>query len=261
MRTDRSNRRARYDACTSRGMARLSETIGRAAGWIVGPLFAATTAMRRARTFHPRGDVLRARVEPEVATGTLVDAAERLRGPALVRLSGALFRSDHKVLPDVLGCAIRFRSTPELSPEPAIGDQDLLLATIKRPFTMFFAPLTTHVHDYLANHYFGTSPFDVPGYGKAWLRLRPDPVLARFPRRTERLLAAVWRGEAVLHLEVGRGPRGPWQPLVAILLEGAANVDDRALRFAPHRTGRGIRPRGLVHALRRGVYAASQSAR
>lgn len=243
-----------------RHVARVLERIGDVAGWLIGPLFAATTAARHARTFHPKGDVLRARATPEVSSGTLGALAKNLQGPALVRFSGALFRSDHH-LPDVLGCAIRFRSTDEPSPEPRIGDQDLLLATIRRPWTMFFAPLTTHARDFLANDYYGTSPFDLPGYGRGYLRARADRVAPRFPRRHERLFAAVWRGEAALHLEVSRGPRGPWQPLVRIVLDGAAALDDAALRFAPFRTGRGIRPRGLVHALRRGVYAASQAAR
>jgi hypothetical protein len=52
-----------------------------------------------------------------------------------------------------------------------------------------------------------------------------------------------------------------WQPVASIrLLEGAA-IDPAALRFWPFQTDRGVTPRGFVHALRRGVYWASQRAR
>jgi hypothetical protein len=42
------------------------------------------------------------------------------------------------------------------------------------------------------------------------------------------------------------------------LLE-AVDVDQDLLRFSPFRAGRGIVPRGFVHALRRGAYTASRA--
>jgi len=39
------------------------------------------------------------------------------------------------------------------------------------------------------------------------------------------------------------------------------NIDQAALRFSPFRTGRGIVPRGLIHASRIVPYPASQLAR
>ncbi len=48
---------------------------------------------------------------------------------------------------------------------------------------------------------------------------------------------------------------------MTITLAHRARVDDEALRFRPFRTGRGLKPRGFVHALRRGVYKVSQWSR
>ena len=62
---------------------------------------------------------------------------------------------------DVLGVALRLRENDSISPQCAPSDQDLLFATIVSPFTMPFAPFTTNAHDYLDNHYWAVSPFDV----------------------------------------------------------------------------------------------------
>jgi hypothetical protein len=44
-------------------------------------------------------------------------------------------------------------------------------------------------------------------------------------------------------------------------LDQPVELDDRALRFDPFRSGAGIVPVGFVHAIRRAAYAASQHAR
>src|SRR5581483_12347742 len=119
-------------------MMRMSTTsaLGRVTGWFTAPLFAAVSALRHARTFHPHGRTFVARVvrHPDLPLD-LEPLAERLVGDALVRFSGALWKEEpHR--PDVLGCAIRFRHDASDSAEPEPGDQDLLLATILRPWTM-----------------------------------------------------------------------------------------------------------------------------
>jgi len=232
---------------------RIGELVGRAAA----PLFYAIARARRARVFHPEGIVLVARVEPLGAS----PIAESLRGPALVRFSTALWKHG-KEWPDALGCAIRFRSTAAPSAEPEPGDQDLLFATIRTPLATPFAPVGTHVHDFLANTYFATAPFDVRGVGRAKWRVVPERIGASRERdRDARLLGAVERGDAALRLELRRTFRRAWTPVARVVLEHAADVDQARLRFWPFRAGRGIRPRGFVHALRRGAYAASQAAR
>jgi hypothetical protein len=252
-----------------RGRTEAVERVGVVAGALVAPLFAATSALRRARTFHPRGDCADAIVE-------LVDdvpeehraLAAGLVGRAFVRFADALTRKQAR-WPDVIGCAVRFGgNTPS-----ADGNQDLLFATIKRPWTMPFAPLTTRVGDYLANDYFAVSPFSVPGHARVWLRLHPDmsrsverPSMSRSRqnesvRRRRRLERAIANGAAVLVLGVADGPRGPFRPIVRIRLVSIWQTDPPGLRFDPFRSGRGIEPRGFVHALRRGAYSASQRAR
>jgi hypothetical protein len=182
----------------------------------------------------------------------------------------------------VLGCAIRFSQDPlDIRPKPE--DQDLLLATIQRPWSMPFAPVTTRQHDFLANHYYGVSPFEVPPLGRIEWRLVPENLdaerqLPKGPRRTgllpaaptraERLAAALQQGAATLLLEWApySGPlRRPaaelFAPLVRLKLTAQLELDQEALRFHPFRAGRGIEPVGFVHAMRRATYLSSQALR
>src|SRR5262245_17127357 len=92
----------------------LAERAGIALGWLIAPAFAITSALRHARTFHPSGEVFHAAVE-RVEGGAAI--GDWLRGPALVRFSGALWKDERDRL-DVLGCAIRFRRSEDASPDP-----------------------------------------------------------------------------------------------------------------------------------------------
>lgn len=235
---------------------------GVALGWAVGPLFAAVSWLRRSRTFHPRGPVFHAWAAQHPAVAPELSAlAENLTGRALVRFSGALWKNAEG-LPDVLGCAIRLRQDDSDQAEPDEADQDLLFATIRRPWTMPFAPFATAVHDYLANDYFAVSPFDAGLPAPLYLRLHPtSTALERSGTRSERLSRTVQRHDAVLDLEASSRPFGPWAPLLTLVLQRPASIDGETLRFRPFRTGRGLTPRGFVHSLRIGVYALSQRAR
>jgi hypothetical protein len=236
--------------------------LGRAAGWVAAPVFGLVSFARRARTFHPRGPTFHAAAARHVAAPSeLHELADRLAGPALVRFSGALWKNAEGRL-DVLGCAVRLRRDARATAEPCDDDQDLLFATIRRPWSMPLAPFTTDVRDYLANDYFAVSPFDVGLGRRVYLRLRPAHRSTETNgTRSERLAREVEHGRARLTLEVADGPFGPWSPVLALVLERVAAVDGEALRFRPFRQGRGVRPRGFVHALRLGVYAVSQRAR
>jgi hypothetical protein len=236
--------------------------LGVAAGWLISPLFGFVSLVRHARTFHPRGPIFTASVAKHPGTpAALVPLANRLAGRALVRFSGALWKHAERV-PDVLGCAIRFRRDERETHEPDPDDQDLLFATIRRPWTMPLSPVSTDVRDYLANDYFGVAPFDAALGHAIYLRLHPvHPANGEAETRRDRLAHAAARGDATLNLEVGDGPYGPWTAIVVVSLERTASVDGEALRFDPFRTGRGVRPRGFIHALRRGVYSMSQRSR
>src|SRR5581483_3247415 len=133
-----------------------AERAGVWAGWLLAPLTGTLSLLRRARMFHPEGAVYRARVE--TVPGPYAMLGRRLEGPALARLSTAWWRSGKEWL-DALGIAIRVGRDP--GAEAKRGDQDLLFATIRSPWTTPFAPLTTEQHDFLANDYYGVSPFEV----------------------------------------------------------------------------------------------------
>jgi hypothetical protein len=212
----------------------------------------------------------KARVEPIARGGALAAAAARLDGDAIVRFSSALWRG-RKELPDVLGLAIRIQGPRPLRAEPQPGDQDILFATIRRPYTTLLAPLTTDPHSFLRNDYYGVSPFEIEGLGRVSLRVVSPRAAADDKRRAagahklgrdEELRRAVERGTATFSLEARRRKLGStWQPVASIHLVARASIDQAALRFWPFQADRGVVPRGFVHALRRGVYWASQRAR
>ncbi len=234
-------------------MSTTSEALGRVTGWITAPLFAAASFARHALTFHPRGHtfVARALRHPDL-TLELAPFAERLTGDALVRFSGALWK-DEPYLPDVLGCAVRFRHDANETAEPESGDQELLFAT---------APVTTNVEDYLANDYYAVSPFDVGLVHALYFRLRPErPARHVIGDRDARIDDAVARGVAAFEIDASASAWGPWSPVVRVTLLRVARVDQEALRFQPYRAGRDVVPRGFAHTLRRGAYAMSQWAR
>lgn len=246
---------------------RITDRLGLIGGWLVAPVFGLVSRARRARTFHPRGPVYHGRAVRHASTPlALYSLAERLSGDVLVRFSGALWKKERRFLPEVLGCALRFRDLQSDSPLPSERDQDLLFATIRRPWTMPLSPLTTHAHDYLANDYFAVSPFDSqevtqPFYLRLHPTLRASPPPTAASTRAARLSSALRDGAVVFDLEHSTSPFGPWHAVARVQLDREANIDGESLRFQPYRNGRGIRPHGFVHALRRGVYAVSQQSR
>lgn len=237
-------------------MKRPLEQLGRAVGWLSAPLWAAGSTLRRARVLHPTGQLAYGTIEVGDPPDELEALASALQGPALVRFSNALWRRPGTHRPDVLGCAIR------LTDDGGREAQDLLFATIKRPVTLPFAPLTTDVEDFLDNRYFGISPFDLEGSsGRFYLRLRPLRRGGDGATPSERLARALDEGPVGIAIEASRRPRGPWHEIAILRVLELGDDDDPSLRFDPFTDGRGIRPRGMIHALRRGAYRASQAAR
>jgi len=239
------------------------------AGLIIGALLAPLTGvvswLRQSRTFHPRGIACRAQAEAVARDGELGELARALEGPTLVRFSSALWKKGDRI--DVLGCALRFAREP-LGAEADAGDQDLLFATIRRPWTMAFSPFTTDVGDFLANHYYAVSPFRAGDGARVEWRLSPERPSPAGATRAERFEAAVAASGVSLLLE--RAPyrsafrafdETPFRPLVRLHRFELFDIDQEALRFSPFRAGRGIVPVGFVHWLRSATYAASQRAR
>jgi hypothetical protein len=234
------------------------ERFGKMSGALLAPVAGLGSLLRRARLFHPNGIVLEGHASP-LGRHEHRELGLRLTGPVLVRFSSAWWRQRERA--DILGCALRFGTASAELSEPEPGDQDLLLATIRIPLTVLFAPFSTRVHDFLANNYFGVSPFRIRSLGRCRLRLVPLVGHTSIPRRDDALRALLKSGPVRLQLEVRLAkPATRYEPIALIELTRARS-DDPDLYFDPFRCGRGIEPVGFVHHLRIATYAASRLAR
>ncbi|HEX7663856.1 MAG TPA: hypothetical protein VF407_05075 [Polyangiaceae bacterium] len=233
------------------------EAIGLALGLGAAPLLAAASLVRHARVLHPRGATFVCRVDAaEKVPSSFRGLANRLEGTALARFSGAMWKADVERF-EVLGVALRITRAESPCEVPLTDDQDLLFATIVSPLTMPFSPFTTDAHSFFRNHYWAVAPFEVDGV-RAKFRLRATSPSVCSVGRYDELRAAVRTGRASFSLEVRRTLHFGWAPLAEIRVDHEAALDDDALRFSAFRTGRGIVPRGVVQAMRRPAYAASQ---
>jgi hypothetical protein len=242
----------------------LRERIGDAIGRLWAPAITAISRVRQARIFHPEGLTFAGRVTPLDPGGDLDLLAKRFDGRVLARCSAALWRDECEHL-DVLGFALRVRrgEGPELDELAHKGDQDLLFATIRSPFTMLLSPLFTDATDFLNNRYWAVSPFSAFG-SRYELRLSPIDPPPRPPRhesRASRLLAAVRAQHAAWSLEVRKTWTLCWHPIARIDLDRHITIDQAVLQFDPFRAGLGLQPVGLVHAIRRAAYPASRAGR
>ena len=242
----------------------LREWIGDAIGQLWAPAISAISRVRHARMFHPEGLTFAGHVEPLAAGGDLEPLAQRFDGRVLARCSAALWRGGREHL-DVLGFALRIRAgagfaLDEIAHE---GDQDLLFATIRSPFTMLLSPLFTDATDFVDNRYWAVSPFATAG-SRYELRLSPidPPSHAPLPEpRASRLLAAVHARRAAWTLEARETWTLRWHPIARVTLDRAVTIDQATLQFDPFRAGLGLQPVGVVHAIRRAAYAASRAGR
>jgi len=239
------------------------ERIGTAIGKALAPVIAAVSRFRRARTFHPRGLVFVGRSEPIIG-GAFANLGADLDGQILARCSGALWKRPSERF-DVLGMALRFRSARgddhPFDARAVPGDRDLLFATIRSPLTMAFSPFTTNAHDFLANRFFAVAPFEVHENDRVELRLVAIDPPQNPGTRADKLRAAVDAGRCVWHLEARKTLTRDWHAVARITFEREHEVDQEALHFDAFRTGAGLAPVGLVHAIRKAVYSASQHAR
>lgn len=246
---------------TPHGLRGVREAIGEAIGRWLAPAVAAISRTRKARMFHPEGHTFGGRVVA-AGEGAYAQLGQRLAGRALVRFSPALWRNGIEYF-DVLGVGLRIRpgEGPALDHVPSPADQDLLFATIRSPLTMMFSPFTTDASDFPGSTYWAVSPFSIGELRRVELRLRPiDPKWTK-GTRIERLREAVRSGHALWKLQARRTLTLGWHSVAHVVLERELAVDQAALRFDPFRSGAGIEPVGLVHAIRRAAYSASQDAR
>lgn len=237
------------------------ERIGSLIGKLWAPAIAAIAKARHARMFHPVGLTFAASCVP-MGTGELAGIGDALAGRVLVRCSAALRKRPIEVL-DVLGIAMRFRpgDGSDLDEHAEPLDQDLLFATILSPLTMPFALVTTNAHDYLHNRYYAVAPFATDEGERIKLRLVSTGAGGGEGARDERLRAAVHEGRAAFVIEARKTLHVGWQPVARVTIEHEVTIAQDVLRFDPFRDGANLTPVGLVHAIRRAAYAASQHAR
>ncbi|MBA3460485.1 MAG: hypothetical protein H0T46_11020 [Deltaproteobacteria bacterium] len=200
------------------------------------------------------------RIEPIIG-GSFDLLGPRLDGQVLVRVSGALSKTEREFL-EVLGVGMRIRSGrgEALTEQPEPGDQDLLFATVRSPLTLPIAPLVTNASTFLTS-YWSVAPFDAPPVGRIQLRLTPIGSAEIGGTRINRLREAVRREQAGWWLEAKQTMTMKWHPVAQVYLEREVALDQNALAFDPFRTGANFTPTGLVHAMRKAVYAAGQQAR
>lgn len=224
-----------------------SQWLGRA----TSPLVSLGNSLRESRVFQPSGICFHAEASPKHGLPShFRNLAHRLSGDTLVRLSGGLWQEEHRLLPDVLNCSIRFKAWPPLE-EPTEDAQDLVLLSTRAPWALAIDSLKTNQHDFLLNEYYSLAPLEIDGRQNISLRLIPNVEPGPGQTREEKIRAAVKAGDVVLDLQIRENDRGTeWKPLLEIRLEREVQLDSENLHIWPFRDGQGIRPQGWLEVLR-----------
>lgn len=243
-------------------MMKVEELLGFAGGLLLAPAAALGSHLRGGRVVHRNGVVCRANVTAATTAEGAASVAARLTGPAIVRLSSALWDVRREARPDILGAAIRFRRDGSLTAEAAPDDQDMLFATIPSALLLGPALFTTEVHSFLANDYHAVGLFEAGDLGLTKWRLVSPRIPPGSGHRVDELDTAMANGLAIFDLQARQDHLGAmYQSIAHVELTERVDVDQAALRFSPFRNGRGIVARGFLNAARIAPYAASQAAR
>jgi hypothetical protein len=243
------------EVSSHRTSAGLSRAVDATVGRMIAAGFAALSALRHRRVFHPHGAAFEGTVAIHKLVSPRLGAAvldEPRSHRCVVRLSRGIGVAEPR--PDILGIAVRI-----LDVDGDAGVQDLLLVTAgERPILRnVFLPCAS----YTASHYSSILPVRV-GDTTVLVGLRPRS--SHRPEATEHLddvarLAAA--GRMRFGLEIAT-PTGPWQPVGTLDLgRRLSDATSESLRFDVFNTARDIRPVGLLNTLRRRTYRASQRAR
>ncbi|MCU1497808.1 MAG: hypothetical protein JWM47_1761 [Acidimicrobiales bacterium] len=226
-------------------------TAGRAAAVVFGSL----SALRHRRIFHPYGDAFGATLdvtgrETRPFGAPLLDEAGRRR--CVVRISRGIGLPEP--LPDFLGLAIRI-----LDAHGPDQPQDLLLVTSAEVPIFRTALLPTS--SYTARRYSSILPYRV---GNTELLFGARALTSEPPERARHLdeLAALLAGGRVRFALEAATSTGPWEDIATLEVgRKLTAAESESLRYDPYNAGDNIRPAGVVNALRRRAYRASQQAR
>lgn len=229
---------------------RISELIGFVLGYPVGLLFASGSILRNARFFHPRGLLFSGEVD------TSPESPFPLPPHAMIRFSSAWWKNQE--WPDVLGVTIRMGRTPLRRVSAEREDQDLLFASFRRPWEIFFAPFFTEFRDFLDNSYYAISPFRLKDGRIIDLMIEPSRSQGGHGNRNEVLLGEVLGGKVFLRLMMKERDKENWFMAGKIRVIDELNLDQEALRFHPFQCVPELKPAGFLQHLRFGTYHMSQ---
>lgn len=241
---------------------KFEELLGFGTGLLIAPAAALGSRLRGGRVVHKEGVVYRADVRAVSHEDGLAGLGQRVAGPAIMRLSSALWGVRREGWPDILGASIRLRRDATITPEAAPDDQDMLFATIPYAALTGAAMFTTEVHSFLWDDYYALGLFETPELGITQWRLASPRIPPGTSDRVSEVGKAIANGLAVFELQVREKHLGaPYRTVAAVELQERVDVDQEALRFSPFRNGRKIEARGFLNATRIAPYAASQAAR
>jgi hypothetical protein len=220
---------------------------------LTSAVFAALSAARRKRIFHPHGLGYRANLTIEVGLSGYEDVpllAEPGTHEAIVRCSRGAGLPES--LPDILGLAVRL---PDLHGPGA--HQDFLLASSGEglPLHLLLLPAPG---GFFGQSYSSVLPYWVGGVLRMVGAVPVRPPAPADGTDLEQLDEAASDHQARFHLAVA-GLGGRWQQFGTLsLLERLGEADTEALRFNPWNTGGGFRPAGPLMGLRDPAYRGSQ---
>lgn len=229
------------------------ETFGKISGYFLGIFFAAGSLFRHSRILHPRGLLFSGELE------NLPGSPVNFPAHVMIRFSSAWWK--YQEWPDALGVAIRMSEKKISTPAPSPRDRDLLFATFRRPWEIFYCPLLTDHHDFQDNNYFSISPFELETGDRVEFMIDPARGHRSSGTRTEKLISNVMGGGVMLRLMMRTYGSKTWKLIARITVRDELELDQEALRFHPFMTGKGVRPSGFLQHMRYGAYRMSQYAR
>lgn len=221
-------------------LGRIMESLASPFAGVSAAGFAALSAARRKRFFHPRGTVFD-------ATITIFEESALLEAgsfPGVIRFSRGVGLPE--ATPDVLGLAVKI---------PDLG-QDILLVTSGEGAASRHLLLASG--GFFRRPYSTVLPFEWSEESIV-LGAQPDVSLEEADDRTfEDLETQVSLGRLLFHLTWGRTGTADQTRFGSIVADG---IHEGEVAFDPFRCHPSLRPSGALNRLRRDTYPASRAAR